>query len=232
MRIYAGLKREDWQRWGQFTAFKDNAAELVSRELRAEQRIYCSPLVDPYQPAEEERRLMPDILATVAAAPPAVFCLQTRGPLILRDVELLRRIPRLRVSVSLTTNREDIRRLYEPHCAPFEDRLRVIRALREAGIDVYATLAPLLPCDPDELAEAALEASGNDLVGDPLHVRSVKKSGATTREQAFRLAERRGHQSWFNPDFQQQIVSRIEAAARSQGRRFLTGPAGFALLSR
>jgi DNA repair photolyase len=232
MRIYAGLKREDWERWGQFTTFKGNAADLLSRELRPEQRIYCSPLVDPYQPAEQVRRLMPAVLETVIAAPPAVFCLQTRGPLILRDVELLRRIPRLRVSFSVTTNREDVRRLYEPHCAPFEERLAVIRTLRSAGIEVFATLAPLLPCDPEDLAEAAIEASGNDLVGDPLHVRSVKRFGATTREQALRIAERRGHQPWLDPEFQREIVSRIEAAARSHGRRFLTGPSGFALLSK
>src|ERR1700739_4749205 len=51
MRIQGGLKPEDWQRWGQFTTFKTNAADLVHRELRAHQCIYCSPMVDPYQPA-------------------------------------------------------------------------------------------------------------------------------------------------------------------------------------
>src|SRR5579862_1309595 len=49
--IYGGLKPEDWQRWGQFTTFKTNAAELLLRESKAAQKIYCSPLVDPYQPA-------------------------------------------------------------------------------------------------------------------------------------------------------------------------------------
>src|SRR5262252_8278003 len=48
--IYGGLKPEDWKRWGQFTTFKSNGADLLGRELRPEQRIYCSPLVDPYQP--------------------------------------------------------------------------------------------------------------------------------------------------------------------------------------
>ena len=52
--------------------------------------------------------------------PPRVFVLQTRGPLILRDLDRLRALARrttLRVSFSITTNREDVRRLYEPHCA-------------------------------------------------------------------------------------------------------------------
>jgi DNA repair photolyase len=170
MRIYGGLKPEDWQRWGQFTTFKSNAAELVRREVRAGQRIYCSPLVDPYQPAEAEEEMMPRILDALMEAPPRVFAIQTRGPLILRDLDRLRTLANrttLRVSFSITTNREDIRRLYEPHCAPIEERLEVVRALRESGIETFATLAPLLPCDPDLLARAALDASDRDLIGDP-----------------------------------------------------------------
>ena len=81
MGIYGGLKPEDWQRWGQFTTFKPNAPELLARELRPEQIIYCSPLVDPYQPAEAEERMMPRILEALIAAPPRMFVIQTRGPL-------------------------------------------------------------------------------------------------------------------------------------------------------
>ena len=86
MRIYGGLKPDDWQHWGQFTTFKSNAPELLRRQLRAEQVIYCSPLVDPYQPAEESAELMPRILDELLARPPRVFVIQTRGPLILRDL--------------------------------------------------------------------------------------------------------------------------------------------------
>src|SRR5207244_553532 len=153
--IYGGLKPEDWRRWGQFTTFKTNAAELLRRELRPAQRIYCSPLVDPYQPAEADERQMPGILDALLATPPRVFVLQTRGPLILRDLDRLRTLTRLttlRVSFSITTDRDDVRRLYEPHCPPPAERLDTVRALRDAGIETYATLAPLLPCDPEALA--------------------------------------------------------------------------------
>src|ERR1019366_9479858 len=127
---------------------------------------------------------------------PRVFTIQTRGPLILRDLERLRTLSgilKLRVSFSITTNREDVRRLYEPHCASFEDRLAVVRALRDAGIETYATLAPLLPCDPDLLAAAAIEATGRDLIGEPLHLRAMKRHGATTREAAFKISAAHGH---------------------------------------
>ena len=43
MGIYGGLKPDDWKHWGQFTTFKSNAPELLRRQLRAGQVIYCSP---------------------------------------------------------------------------------------------------------------------------------------------------------------------------------------------
>jgi DNA repair photolyase len=234
MRIRGGLKPEDWQRWGQFTTFKTNAPNLLRRELRARQRIYCSPMVDPYQPAEECERMMPRILDVLRDVPPQVFVLQTRGPLILHDLELLRALAQrtiLRVSFSITTNREDVRKLYEPHCAPIVERLNAIRTLRDAGIETYATLAPLLPCDPEELALLALNASGRDLIGDPLHIRSSKPRGATTRDAAFHVSATHHHQEWLDPGFQAEIVERIERAAYSHGYNFATGPAGFATLA-
>jgi DNA repair photolyase len=236
MRLQAGLQPEDWLRWGQFTTFKENAAELAELQSRRGQRIYCSPLVDPYQPAEMDRALMPPLLEALARTrqPPDVFTIQTRGPGILRDLELLLRLASrtvLRVSFSLTTNREDVRRLYEPLCATYEDRLAAIRQLREAGVEVYATLAPLLPCDPEILAADAIAATGRDLIGDPLHVRAAKPHGATTREAAFRIAGKHGHESWLDPAFQEEIVRSIDAIARRSGFRLQVGPAGFARLA-
>src|SRR5271169_2234560 len=57
MGIYGGLKPDDWKNWGRFTTFKENASALLRKQIRPEQRIYCSPLVDPYQPAEETEAL-------------------------------------------------------------------------------------------------------------------------------------------------------------------------------
>jgi DNA repair photolyase len=233
--IYGGLQPEDWQRWGQFTTFKQNAAELLERAVRADMVIYCSPLVDPYQPAEETERAMPELLEVLIARPPCAFVIQTRGTLIVRDMEALLRLSRrttLRVSFSVTTNREDVRKKYEPHCAPFEERLRTIAELRRAGIETYATLAPLLPCDPEALAAAAIEATGRDLIGDPLHVRAVKRNGATTRDAAWKISAANGFEEWLDPEFQCQIVERIRCAATAAGLRFGTGPEGFSWLTR
>jgi DNA repair photolyase len=234
MRVQAGLQPEDWRHWGQFTTFKTNAAELLRRELprKPGAAIYCSPLVDPYQPAEADQLLMPEILQAVIDHPPRIFVLQTRGTLILRDLDLLRAAGSLlRVSFSITTDRDDVRRLYEPHCAPVGDRFSTIRKLRAAGIDVFVTLAPLLPCNPENLARLAIEASGRDLIGDPLHERATKPRGATTRDAALRISVANRFEQWHEPAFQTEMVDRVRAAARSLGHQFRVGPAGFGTLA-
>ena len=235
MGIYGGLRPCDWKQWGQFTTFKSNAAALLRQALRADQAIYCSPLVDPYQPAEEAESLMPDVLDAVIANPPRVFTIQTRGPLIVRDLPRLQTLStrtHLRVSFSLTTDREEVRRIYEPHCAAIEERLKAMRELRAAGIDTFATLAPILPCDPEALAELALQTTSGDVIADPLHVRAVKKQGATTREAAVRISERHGFSDWLHPEFQSEVLARIARIVTGAGRRFAWGTEGFGWLSK
>ncbi len=234
MGIYGGLKPEDWKHWGEFTTFKATAAALLRKQIRPTQIIYCSPLVDPYQPAERIDPHMPALLAAVTDAPPRVFVIQTRSPLILRDLATLREVAvrtRLRISFSITTNRDDVRRRYEPRCEPNDVRLAAVRELRAAGIEVYATLAPLLPCDPEHLVNDALEATGRRLIGDPLHVRGVKPRGATTRHPAFQIAERYGETQWLDPAFQESVVHTMKRVVHAANLDFATGPEGFRWLA-
>ena len=227
MRIYGGLKPDDWNHWGRFTTFKSNAPGLLRAALRPNQIIYCSPLVDPYQPAEETECMMPRLLDELIARPPRVFALQTRGPLILRDLARLQRLAErttLRVSFSITTDSERVRRLYEPHCAPIGERLETVRRLRAAGI-------ALLPCDPEALIDVALDATDRDIIGDPLHVRAVKKSGATTREAGVHISRAQGFSEWHDPAFQTAVVEKMRQRAAAAGRRYATGVTAFGWLA-
>jgi DNA repair photolyase len=235
MRVQGGLKPEDWRQWGQHTTFKSNAAVLVEKSLRADQVIYCSPLTDPYQPAENESGLMREILEVLknAKVPPKAFVIQTRGPGILRDLELIAAVAertRISVSFSVTTDREEVRRVFEPHCAAIEERWATVRRIRDAGLRVSAALAPLLPCDPAELVRRAIRETNGPVVVDPFHVREVKRSGATTREAAIAICRRHGWEEWLDPAFQRKTVEGMAAIARDASREFGQGAAGFGLL--
>lgn len=234
MRVQGGLQREDWLHWGEFTTFKSNACELLARSLRPHQIVYCSPLTDPWQPAEAVRQLMPGLLEAVIASPPKAFVIQTRGSLILRDLNLLIALKErtsLRVSFSVSTDRDEVRQIFEPHCAPIGERWQTLRLLSEAGIETSVALAPILPCDPKTLVEQAIASSNGPLVADPFHVRSGKPSGATTRAAAFAICERHGWSAWLDPAFQREILLCMKALAHAGGRGFGHGPEGFEQLT-
>jgi DNA repair photolyase len=235
MRVQAGLRPDDWKHWGAQTTFKSNAAELARRGLRPHQAIYCSPLTDAYQPAESDARLMPGLLEAVAENPPRVFVIQTRGTLILRDIDLLGAVAKrtvIRVSFSITTDRDDVRRIFEPHCASIEERWRTVEALQAAGIETSVAIAPILPSNPEALIERAVACSKGPIVSDALHVRAVKRSGATTREAAISICDRYGWNDWLDPAFQRDVLKRMACAARAGGREFGFGPSGFGLLAK
>lgn len=235
MRVQAGLRPDDWKHWGANTTFKTNAAELARRALRPNQVIYCSPLTDPYQPAESEARIMPALLEAIAENPPRVFVIQTRGPLILRDLGILEGAAKrttIRVSFSITTDRDDVRRIFEPNCVPIEERWRTVEALQSAGIETSVAIAPILPCEPEVLIARAIAASTGPIVVDPFHVRAVKRSGATTRDAAIAICERHGWSEWLDPAFQADLLKTMAYAASTAGRAFGHGPRGFGLLAR
>lgn len=233
MGVYGGLRADDVRHWGQQTTFKSNAAELLARALKPDQIIYCSPLVDPFQPAEGTVGAMNGILEVVAERPPRIFVLQTRSSRILDYLDALLRLKRktvLRVSYSITTDDDAVRRAYEPHCDMIERRFETVSLLAEHGIDTFVTLAPLLPCDPDHLLDRAMHATANPILCDPLHTRAGKPRGATTRETALRISERLNQANWHDPEFQNFTVTRMAARAVAAGRRFATGPAAFRFL--
>lgn len=233
--IYGGLKPEDWKSWGRHTTFKTNAADLLRRQLRPDQAIYCSPLVDPYQPAERVGRAMPAILERLCERPPASVVIQTRGSAVLRDLDALRTLAqrtRLRISFSLPTNRDEVRRMYEPRCEPVEQRVRVMEELTAAGILVHCTLAPILPCDPERLAELALRSTACSVIADPLHSREGKPHGATTRPEGLRVSAARQWEQWHCPPFQAQVVDAIRTRVEAAGRSFGVGESGFGMLLR
>jgi DNA repair photolyase len=234
MRVQAGLRQEDWEGWGDYTIFKANAPELLKRELRPEQVVYCSPLVDPYQPAEMSVEMMPRLLEALYLHPPRIFVLQTRSARVLRDAHLLRGVAErtdVRISFSITTNDDGARRRFEARCEPVAERVEAVAALREGGLNVYVTLAPLLPCDPVALAALVAPLTENPVIGDPLHVRATKRRGATTRDVALRILERGGEEQWANPEFQARLVEELTLEFKARGRDFAVGPEAFRWLT-
>jgi DNA repair photolyase len=138
-------------RYGRSIRVKTNVAEVLARELARPSwqgdQVVVGAATDPYQPAEGRYRLTRACLEALChAANP--FSIITRGPLIVRDADLLAEAAsRADVSVtfSVPTLDREIWRTTEPGTAPPRQRLRALRTLVDAGIKAGVGLAPILP---------------------------------------------------------------------------------------
>jgi DNA repair photolyase len=154
-------------RYGASIRVKTNVADILRRELA--RRSWQAELVavgaatDPYQPAEGRYRLTRACLEVMAEVPNP-FSIITRGPMIVRDTDvLLAAAVRADVSVtfSVPTLDEKIWRYTEPHTSPPLQRLRALRRLVDAGIRAGVGVAPILPGlsdDPQLLAQVVRAA--------------------------------------------------------------------------
>jgi len=132
--------------WGQFVDVKINAPELLAREIRRKKpaRVWISGVCDPYQPLEAKYLLTRQCLEILAQNdwPVAV---QTRSPLVRRDIDVLKQGRDFEVGLSITTADDEVRRLFEPAAPPTEARLSALAELHQAGIRTFVMIAPLLP---------------------------------------------------------------------------------------
>jgi len=136
----------------------DETARRIAAAVRRGERIALGTATDPYQPGEAEERVTLRFLELAAQHRGVRLSLTTKGAIVLRDLDLLRRIHgrgTLTVSVSLISTDAGLLRRVEPWAPPPLVRLEVLRRLIAAGIDARLALTPILPGLTD--GEAALE---------------------------------------------------------------------------
>ncbi|HET7520100.1 MAG TPA: radical SAM protein [Candidatus Limnocylindria bacterium] len=170
-------------RYGTRIRVKTNLVEVLRRELARKswqrEEVAFGSATDPYQPAEGHYRLTRGaIVALGEAATP--FGMITRGPLIVRDVDVLQAASaaaEVTVNVSIPTLDERVWRTTEPGTAHPRQRLRAVRRLAEAGIRAGVGMAPILPGlsdDPAQLRDvvmAARDAGASHLWWNVLNLR-------------------------------------------------------------
>jgi DNA repair photolyase len=154
-------------RYGTSIRVKTNVAEVLRKELARpswqRETVAVGAATDPYQPAEGRYRLTRACIEAFAEFS-TPFGLITRGPMIVRDVDVLVEAARradVHVTFSIPTVDLEIWRRTEPGTAPPHQRLRAVSQLVEAGVDVGVGMAPVLPglSDKPELLEDVVRAA-------------------------------------------------------------------------
>lgn len=145
--------------------YKADVRTVLEAQL-ARPGYVCKPIMlgantDPYQPVERRLAVTRTVLEVLAAARHPVSLI-TKGVGVVRDIELLSEMARdnlTAVTVSVTTLDADIKRTLEPRAAAPQARLKVIRALADAGIPVGVMVAPVVPAITDHEMERILKAA-------------------------------------------------------------------------
>jgi len=180
-------QRDDWGNW---VLVKENAVEQLQKRRKkplVDKTIYMSSVTDPYQPLERELLLTRTILQELADYHQVRLVIQTRSPLITRDIDLFKQFANIQVNMTITTDSETIRKVFEPFCPSNADRLEAIKTVSKAGIGTCITMTPLLPVDDIEKFINDLKATGViNFIVQPFHAEKGKFV-AGTREAAMDL---------------------------------------------
>jgi DNA repair photolyase len=224
-------------RYGTSIRVKTNVAEVLRRELaRASwerEPVAIGAATDPYQPAEGRYRLTRACIETLAdAANP--FAIITRGPLIVRDLDVLAaaaRVADVSVTFSIPTLDEDIWRRTEPGTAPPRQRMRALKRLVDAGIRTGVGMAPILPGLTDrpellaEVVRAARAAGATGIWSNLLYLKpgtrehfldALERDWPELLPEYERLYARR---AYLQADETKPVCEQVRALARSHGIR-------------
>ena len=165
------------EEWGSFVDIRRNIPTILSKELRRKKKgvIGISTVTDPYQPLEEKYRLTRLCLEQICKYDFPVD-IQTKSDLVLRDIDIIKRIKDVEVGLTIPTLRDDERKILEPRAKPIEKRLDAIGRLSKEGIKTYVFVGPLYPTteieEVKDMVEVFKDAGTNIIIFDTLHLKS------------------------------------------------------------
>jgi DNA repair photolyase len=223
--------------YGRSIRVKVNVVEVLRRELARSswerETVAIGAATDPYQPAEGHYRLTRGCLEALADAYNP-FSIITRGPMIVRDVDVLIEASRradVSVTFSIPTLDEDVWRKTEPSTAHPRQRLRALKTLVDAGVRASVGMAPLLPGisdRPEQLAEvvhAAREAGACGIWANVLFLRPgtrehfldhLARDWPEEVDRYYRLYRRR---AYLGKEETRPVRERVHALAEEHGIR-------------
>ncbi len=141
--------------WGTYLDVKTNAPELLKNELTKLEKklnsknfgsIFFSSVTDPYVGMETKFRLTRKCLEVLRDfGYEGSISIQTKSPLVAKDVDVLKRLKKVMVGFTVTTLDDKVSRFLEVMAPPVSARLKALKELHEAGIATYAFIGPILP---------------------------------------------------------------------------------------
>ena len=176
----------DKDNWGKWLKVKENALALLQKKRKKpliDKTIYLSSVTDPYQPIEKELELTRSILKELLDFHKVRLVIQTRSPLVTRDIDLLKKFEVVQVNMTVTTDSEEVRKAFEPLCPSNKVRLKAIKEIQANNIQACITMTPLLPIkDPQTFAQELKNTGIQKFIVQPFHPDKGKFIASTKQD--------------------------------------------------
>ena len=186
--------------WGSFVDVKVNSPEVLQKQLqrKARGRVMISSVTDAYQPIEAKYKLTRKCLEVLLQYQFPVDIL-TKSPLVLRDLDLIKEFKDIEVGITVTTNDEKIRKVFEPKAPSITARINTLKKLHNNGINTYAFIGPVLPMNPEALLENI----------NP-HVDSIIIDRMNYTSKTLKIYKRMNLSKWLEDGFIENIIQRLK----------------------
>jgi DNA repair photolyase len=149
---------------------KSNAIQIFKQEIENLLKgvIIVGSVHDPYQKAEKEYKITRNLLKVIEEHKFPCHIL-TKSDLILRDINILKKIEKCIVTISVTTLDKYISDIFEEEVPSPEERLKIVETLSKSGIKTGLAIIPVLPYIVDEELEKIVKSAHEHMTSYILH---------------------------------------------------------------
>jgi len=178
--------------WGTYLDVKINAPQLLKNELEKLEKklktknfgsVFFSSVTDPYVSLEVKYQLTRKCLKVLADfGYEGSIGIQTKSPLIIRDIDVLKKLKKSAIGFTVTTLDDKVSRFLEVMAPPVSKRIEALAKLHDAGISTYAFIGPILPYfvneeeKIDEILDKLQEVGVKEVWFEHIHLNPMTKS--------------------------------------------------------
>lgn len=220
--------------------------DLVSRLQREAKRlrgeiVSISNSSDPYPRLENKAGLTRDCLEILCQSDCKIQVI-TKSDLVIRDVDLLKKSPSM-VSLTITTDDDDIAKLIEPYAPPPSKRLKAVETLIKKDVPTSVRIDPIIPFlndNPESLIEALAAVGVKHVTSSTYKVKSgnwrrfslaLPRVADKLKQLYFTEGERRGNYFYLPRDLRFKLMSEVGKIAGKHEMKFGTCREGFSSLN-
>jgi DNA repair photolyase len=196
---------------------------------------------DPYPPIEETLGITRTCLQTLSKHDCKIQIV-TKSPLVTRDIDILRKTPSM-VSITITTENDEIAKLLEPSAPLPSKRLKALCKLLQNNIPTTVRIDPIIPYlnnQPEKLVKELASMGVPQITCSTYKVKydnwrrftqAFPTKAIALKPLYFEIGEQHGRSFLLPREMRKEILENVKEVTENEGMRFSSCREGFPQLN-